>query len=354
METFLIIIGSFLVVLLAKKVYENQQEDPYEADRAQFINPPISENRHVDSTKDDDGINEQFSTNTSKTIIENNNKKHFKETRSNSLEYFTANKAKAYYFEQKKKGVQIDDNTYRLLANIIGKEYEDQLLRELENLHSSSLGRWINEKHAQGLFFSYSVYNKIRTISQEVNAQYAKTEKEKRESPEAINRIELEKTYIFSLSANDLCKHLDLPLNAQLEIDSLEFHSSSNYQINGFYYVGEEKYRLSKSVNFHYPGTTHYHEGYKFEKEGLLENAISKYQQVLESDGDPLLFYHTAERGSIVLRKLKRYKDDLEFLYKCVEKLGSLPTYAGSEFEHIEYLKGKLNARIQKSQTKIK
>lgn len=54
METFLIIIGCFLVVLLAKKVYENQQEDPYEADRAQFINPPISENKQVDSTEDDE------------------------------------------------------------------------------------------------------------------------------------------------------------------------------------------------------------------------------------------------------------------------------------------------------------
>lgn len=330
MEILIIILCLIVIILFIKQIRNNRQANSI------------------------DVIREQFNTNPSKTGIENNSKKLFKETQSNSLENFTANEAKAYYYEQKRKGVLIDDDTYRLLANIIGKEYENQLLKELEYLHSSSLGKWINEKHAQGLFFSYSVYNKIKAISQDVNAQYAKIEKEKKESPEAINRIELEKTYILSLTANDLCKHLNLPSNTKLDIDSLEFNSSSNYSINGYYYVGEKKYYFSKSINFHYPGTTHYHEGYKFEKEGLLENAILEYQQVLESDGDPLLFYQTAERGSIVLRKLKRYKDDLEFLYKCVEKLGSLPTYAGSEAEHIEHLKGKLNARIEKSQTKIK
>lgn len=296
----------------------------------------------------------QFNTNISKMNIENNNKEQFSVTRSNCLENFTANEAKAYYYEQKKKGVQIDNDTYRLLANIIGKDYENQLLRELEDLDSSSLGKWINDKHAQGLFFSYSVYNKITVLSQVVNAEYAKINKEKKGSPEALNRIEIERTHILSLSANDLCEYFDIPLDAQLNIDSFEFNSSSSYQIHGFYHVREKKYYLSKSINFYYPGTTNYHKAYKLEKEGLLENAASEYKKVLESDGDPLLFYRTAERGSIVLRKLKHYKDDLEFLSICVKKLDSLPTYAESESEHIKQLRLKLNERIEKSQTKIK
>lgn len=153
METFLIIIGSFLVVLIAKKIYENQQEDPYEADRAQFINPPISENRHVNSTEDDgsyvDDVYEDIKA-------KPNNKDIWLGLSEEEME--------EVYYRLKSDKIHLSDTMYKYISNIIGEQYEDDLLEELQYVDEYSISEWIDEKRREKRFLTSKVWRRIKAI----------------------------------------------------------------------------------------------------------------------------------------------------------------------------------------------
>lgn len=156
METFLIIIGSFLVVLIAKKVYENQQEDPYEADRAQFINPPISENRHVNSTEDDEDDG-SYVDDVYEDIKAKPNSK-------DSWLGLSEEEVEEVFYRLKSDKIHLSDTMYKYISNIIGEQYEDDLLEELQYVDEFSISEWIDEKRREKRFLTSKVWRKIKSI----------------------------------------------------------------------------------------------------------------------------------------------------------------------------------------------
>lgn len=69
--------------------------------------------------------------------------------------------AKRYYYQQKEQGKEINNHTFHDLSNIIGKEYENMLLDELEDLVPEEVQEWVQNHVNAGFFFTDKVNEKI-------------------------------------------------------------------------------------------------------------------------------------------------------------------------------------------------
>lgn len=69
--------------------------------------------------------------------------------------------AKRYYYQQKEQGKEINNHTFHDLSNIIGKEYENMLLDELEDLVPEEVQEWVQNHVNAGFFFTDKINEKI-------------------------------------------------------------------------------------------------------------------------------------------------------------------------------------------------
>ena len=153
METLFIIIGSFFAVLLAKKVYESQKEDTYEAEREQFSSPSPSEYKPNSYTKDDgsyvDDVYEDIKA---------------KPNSKDSWLGLSEEEMEEVYYRLKADKIKLSDTMYKYVANIIGEKYEDDLLDELQYIDKYSISDWLDEKRREKRFLTNKVWRKIKTI----------------------------------------------------------------------------------------------------------------------------------------------------------------------------------------------
>lgn len=156
MVTIFIIIGSIFAVLLAQKVYENQKEDTYEADKAQFINPSIPENKHVDSNEDDEDDG-SYVDDVYEDIKANPNSK-------DSWLGLSEEEMEEVYYRLKSDKIHLSDTMYKYISNIIGEQYEYDLLEELQYVDEYSISEWIDEKRHEKRFLTSKVWRRIKAI----------------------------------------------------------------------------------------------------------------------------------------------------------------------------------------------
>lgn len=156
METLFIIIGCFFAVLLAKKVYENQKKDTYEAEREQFSNPTPSEykpNSYTENDEDDgsyvDDVYDDIKA---------------KPNSRDSWLGLSEEEMEEVYYRLKADKIKLSDTMYKHIANIIGEQYEDDLLEELQCIDKYSISNWLDEKRREKRFLTSKVWRKIKTI----------------------------------------------------------------------------------------------------------------------------------------------------------------------------------------------
>lgn len=156
MEIIIIVIGCFFAVLLVKKIHKKQKGNSYETDRKQFITPPTPEDRPDDSTEDDEDDG-SFVDDVYEDIKAKPNSK-------DSWLGLSEEEMEEVYYRLKSDKIYLSDTTYKYISNIIGEQYEDDLLDELLYVDKYSISEWIDEKRREKRFLTSKVWRRIKAI----------------------------------------------------------------------------------------------------------------------------------------------------------------------------------------------
>lgn len=156
METIFIIISCFFVILLFKKIYENQKKDTYEAEREQFSNPVLSEYKPKDYSENDEDDGSYVDDVYDDIKAKPNSKDSWLGLSEEEME--------EVYYRLKADNIKLSDTMYKYIANIIGEQYEDDLLEELQYVDEYSISEWIDEKRREKRFLTDKVWRKIKYI----------------------------------------------------------------------------------------------------------------------------------------------------------------------------------------------
>lgn len=156
METIFIIIGSVFVTLLIKKVYENHKKDTYEVEREQFNTPSPSEYKPKDYTEDDE--------NDGSYVDDVYEDIKAKPDSKDSWLGLSEEEMKEVYYRLKSDKIHLSDTMYKYISNIIGEQYEDDLLDELIYIDKYEISNWIDEKRREKRFLTSKVWRRIKAI----------------------------------------------------------------------------------------------------------------------------------------------------------------------------------------------
>lgn len=156
METLFIIIGCFLVVLLAKKVYEKQKENTHEIEEQQFCSPSPSEYKTNSDTEDDE-YDGSYVDDVYEDIKAKPNSK-------DSWLGLSEEEIEEVYYRLRSDKIHLSDTMYKYISNIIGEQYEDDLLEELQYVDEYSISDWIDEKRQEKRFLTSKIWRKIKAI----------------------------------------------------------------------------------------------------------------------------------------------------------------------------------------------
>ncbi len=156
MEILFIFIGSAFVTLLIKKIYENHKEDTYEAEREQFNTPSPSEYKPKDYTENDEDDGSYVDDVYDDIKAKPNSKDSWLGLSEEEME--------EVYYRLKADNIKLSDTMYKYIANIIGEQYEDDLLEELQYVDEYSISEWIDEKRREKRFLTDKVWRKIKYI----------------------------------------------------------------------------------------------------------------------------------------------------------------------------------------------
>lgn len=153
MEIIIIVIGCFFAVLLVKKIYKKQEGNSYETDRKQFITPPTPEAKPDDSTEDDgsyvDDVYEDIKA---------------KPNSKDSWLGLSEEEMEEVFYRLKSDKIHLSDTMYKYISNIIGEQYEYDLLEELQYVDEYSISEWIDEKRREKRFLTSKVWRRIKAI----------------------------------------------------------------------------------------------------------------------------------------------------------------------------------------------
>ena len=152
METIFIIIGSVFVTLLIKKVYENHKKDTYEVEREQFNTPSPSEYKPKDYTEDDE--------NDGSYVDDVYEDIKAKPDSKDSWLGLSEEEMKEVYYRLKSDKIHLSDTMYKYISNIIGEQYEDDLLDELIYIDKYEISNWIDEKRREKRFLTSKVWKR--------------------------------------------------------------------------------------------------------------------------------------------------------------------------------------------------
>ena len=71
---------------------------------------------------------------------------------------------KEVYYRLKSDKIHLSDTMYKYISNIIGEQYEDDLLDELIYIDKYEISNWIDEKRREKRFLTSKVWRRIKAI----------------------------------------------------------------------------------------------------------------------------------------------------------------------------------------------
>lgn len=157
MEILIIILG--IILIFCVRHIKNKRANSIEATRAQF-NPPESTTDtgklSINDTTSDEDCYDSIEDMYEDVKQDPNNKENWYGLSEEEMEEI--------YYRLKKEKIHLSDTMYKYISNIIGGQYEDDLLDELQYVDEYAISEWIDEKRREKRFLTSKVWRKIKTI----------------------------------------------------------------------------------------------------------------------------------------------------------------------------------------------
>lgn len=155
----IVIISAIIFIIAVINLFMKEKEQSIEEQRKQFetTNPSSLTNYKADNYSNNDENNGSYVDDVYDDIKAKPNSK-------DSWLGLSEEEMEEVYYRLKADKIKLSDTMYKYIANIIGEQYEDDLLEELQYVDEYSISEWIDEKRREKRFLTNKVWRKIKYI----------------------------------------------------------------------------------------------------------------------------------------------------------------------------------------------